>query len=106
MTTLYVPPSAPRRRTDALHIAGVVLLALMALPPIGTAFMIGIFALAYGEFGLVALLAGGGLAATLPAIVFAVAGSRARAVGQVWAWLIGCVVVAAVPLGYVTAVLG
>ncbi|MCO1657195.1 hypothetical protein [Pseudonocardia humida] len=106
MTTLYVPPPAPRPRTDATHIAGVALLAVMALPTIGFAFMMGVFALAYGELGLVALIAGGALAATLPALVFGVAGARARTTGRVRAWLVGCVVVAAIPLGCLAAVLG
>jgi hypothetical protein len=106
MTTLYVPQPAPRRRTDAIHIGGVALLATMALPPIGLAFMVGIFALAYGEVGLLVLLASAGLATTLPAIVFAVAVNRARTAAQARAWLGGCAAVAAVPLAYVAATLG
>lgn len=34
--------------------------------------MVGVFALAYGEFGLLVLLASAGLASTLPAIAVAV----------------------------------
>ena len=106
MTTLYVPPPAPRRRTDAIHIGGVLLLAAMALPPIGLAFMVGVFALAYGELGLLVLLASAGLATTLPAIVFAVAVARARTAARARAWLVGCVAVAAVPLAYVAITFG
>jgi hypothetical protein len=106
MTTLYVPPPAPRRRTDAIHVGGVLLLSAMALPPVGLAFMVGVFALAYGELGLLVLLAAAGLATTLPAIVFAVAAGRARTAGRARAWLAGCVAVAAVPLAYAAATLG
>ena len=106
MTTLYVPPPAPRPRTGTIHLAGTALLAVMALPTIGFAFMIGIFALAYGELGLVVLVAAGALAATLPAIVFGVVGERARTPRRAWTLLACCAAVAAVPLAVVTAYLG
>jgi Na+/proline symporter len=106
MTTLYVPSPAPHHRIDLTHVVGVVLLAVMAVPPIGMAAVAGVFALAYGEVGLLALITGIAMATTLPAVVFAVAGGRARTSGQTYAWLIGCFVVAAVPLGFVTAFVG
>jgi hypothetical protein len=54
----------------------------MALPTIDAAFVVGVFALAYGEFGLLVLLASAGLATALPAIASAVSGERARTAGR------------------------
>lgn len=105
-TTLYVPPPALRRSADTVHLAGVALLSAMALPPLALAFAAGVFTLAHGAFGTLALLALNGVATAMPAAVFAAVGDRTGTRTRLLALLAGCAGVAALPLGYALTLLG